>query len=91
MVAAMETTLAFDCMQTLDIQNHPGQYETNPILGHHPSDTKVLTYFGLVGAGVAVGYRYTPASLRMYWPVVLIGMELPVILSNRSLGLSLHF
>lgn len=90
-VAAMETVLAFDMMQTLDIQNHPEQHETNPILGPHPADQQVLAYFAAIGAGVAVGYYYTPKSFRMYWPIVIIGMELPVILKNKSLGLTIHF
>ena len=30
-----------DYRQTLDIKNHPGVYELNPIMGRHPSDDRI--------------------------------------------------
>ncbi|MBI1755049.1 hypothetical protein HY250_01825 [Candidatus Azambacteria bacterium] len=34
-----------DWHQTRDLKNQPGTYETNPILGRHPSDGKIDLYF----------------------------------------------
>ncbi len=34
-----------DMLQTLEIANNDNYYEKNPILGKHPSETAVVTYF----------------------------------------------
>jgi hypothetical protein len=46
----INTQLA-DLKQTLDIKNHPGMYEMNPILGRNPSDDSIKTYFFVIIAG----------------------------------------
>ena len=34
-----------DMLQTLEIANNDAYYEKNPILGKHPSEAQVVTYF----------------------------------------------
>ncbi len=86
------TTLAVDMMQTLDIKNHPGLHETNPILGRHPSDHKVVTYFLVSAAAHTVLVQKLPAG----WPrqsaqYGLIALELVVIAKNKKLGINIKF
>lgn len=91
LLALSETSLVIDCGQTLNIKSHVGHQETNPILGPHPSDTKVRVYFAASMATVAAGWYFTPAKLRPLWPILILGMEIPTILHNREVGLTLEF
>ena len=45
-----------DMLQTLEIANNDAYYEKNPILGKHPSEFQVVTYF------VARGFAHYHAT-----------------------------
>ena len=42
---AFAAMLLVDYGQTRDIRNHPDRYETNRLLGPHPSDVRIRNYF----------------------------------------------
>lgn len=45
MAATFSTLMLVDALQTHEIANTPGHEESNPILGKHPSDTRIAIYF----------------------------------------------
>ena len=48
---AFQTANFIDMMQTIEIVQHSNlYYETNPILGKHPHQHEVITYFMVRGA-----------------------------------------
>jgi hypothetical protein len=49
--ALTATSLLIDRDQTQQIASHPDLIETNRILGQHPSNTKINTYFALMELG----------------------------------------
>jgi len=61
-------------------QDYPNQYyETNPILGRHPSDTEIGAYFSLTGVGTLVLCHFYPelrkpvllgyGAVNTYWAI----------------------
>ncbi|MGZ3240710.1 MAG: hypothetical protein ACXWJK_10185 [Burkholderiaceae bacterium] len=85
------TTLMLDAAQTLDIKNHPNLYETNPLLGRHPSDTKIVAYF--IGAGFAhdAVTKALPTEYRATWQYGWAALEIGTIIRNRKLNLRFNF
>lgn len=83
--------LFIDYRQTLDIKNHEGYFEINPILGKHPSDTKITIYFIICAAIVAaVPYFFlTPLTYQILWFVFWVGMETWAIQNNIRIGLKI--
>ncbi len=74
------------------LSNRPYSYETNPLLGRHPSRSKVAT-FGVVGLGshflVALAL---PQPYRRLWQLVAIGVETDAVTSNaRTFGFHVTF
>jgi hypothetical protein len=91
-----DLALAADLATTLDIRHHADYAETNPVLGRHPSDAKVLAYGILAGVahyGVTRGMIKLGASPRLIdvWEGLTIGVELDMVRNNYSLGLSMRF
>ena len=41
-------------------QDYPNYYETNPIMGRHPSDTEIVTYFSITGIGALLIAHWYP-------------------------------
>ena len=91
---------AADALQTLDIKNYKGMYETNPILGKHPSDTEVIGYF--IGAFVihtGVSYYlpdllFEPKTASLFRKGIItlsIGVESAVIYHNYQMGIKIKF
>lgn len=61
--------LWIDRNQTLQIKDHPKLHEVNILLGKHPSDTKITSYFVLcVLAALAA-----PAILPTEWTLGILG------------------
>jgi len=89
--AAYASAQVVDHMQTLDIARHPGLYETNPLLGRHPSDHAIYIH----GAAVIVGHALTtymlPEKYRLYWQASSLALELYVVNHNYELGLLIGF
>lgn len=86
------TLLLVDMFQTLDIAENPDKhYETNPILGEHPSKEEVYLYFG---SGLLLNYlavKYLPDPWWKVQQVFQIGISLACITNNISLGIGFSF
>lgn len=87
---------AADMMTTLDIKNHPELQEENPILGKHPSDSKIIAL--CVGAALlhsAITYEMVdqgvPRPIVKVWEYVSIGVETGFAVHNYTLGLRFKF
>lgn len=83
--------VAVDWGQTLDIANHDGYTETNPMLGPHPGRGNINKYFlaGIVLQAAAI--HYLPARWRPVVQNVGIGFEVGTTMRNYKIGLSLDF
>ena len=89
--AAVLTAGLIDYAQTRDIKNHPEIYETNPLLGENPSDTRIRNYF--IAAGLAhVGITHLlPRPYRMPWQLGWLTLQVINMQNNHRLGLRLDF
>jgi hypothetical protein len=84
-------SLIADYAQTRDIKNHQGFYETNPLLGRNPSDSRIRNYFissALIHTGIA--YNMKPA-MRKDFQYATIALQVAVILHNKKIGLRYEF
>ncbi len=84
-----------DMLTTLDIQHHPYDQESNPILGKHPSDSKVIGYFVLTSLGhflITQGLvNHGLIKSAWIWEGSTISLELYWTQHNRMTGLSFRF
>lgn len=80
-----------DWGQTLDIENHPGLYETNPILGKHPSRGKINAMFftGLVLQPIIA--HALPHKWRKAWIGSGIMLEAGCVGNNIHVGIGASF
>lgn len=76
-----------DYKQTLDIKNHRGLYETNPILGKHPGDAHVRNYFVASSVATLVTLYVLPSSYRNVLLRAGLAVEFAVTHNNAALGL----
>lgn len=70
---------------------YPEMYETNPLLGPHPSARKVNVVMGTsiaIHTGIAV---LLPQPYRLIWQSLWISVEIHCIHSNYQAGVSIHF
>lgn len=93
---AYQAVAAVDMMQTLDIKNHSDIHEYNPILGSHPSDKAIVTYFvgtNLAHAGITKFLQAHGWSDRQIaiWEYTSIGIESIVVAHNFKIGLQVRF
>lgn len=88
---AFAALMVLDYKTTLDIKNHPGIYETNPILGRHPSDGYIATYFVTAAALQFVVATLLPKQYQPYFQYVTIGLEVGAVSNNVSMGLKFNF
>jgi hypothetical protein len=89
--AAFLTAGALDYAQTRDIKNHPGVHEVNPLLGRHPSDKQIRSYFlaaGLAHVGIT---RLLPRPYRVPWQLGTLTLQVITLQRNHQLGLRLDF
>lgn len=84
--------LIVDAAQTLDIKNHPDVFETNIILGPHPSDRRILAYFpvcAIVFVAICLGFQHFDAPLLSWlWTAGWLVVEVSCIHHNYRLGLT---
>ena len=76
-----------DFAQTKSIPHNPPFYETNPIIGRHPSEGRINTYF-------ALGYAVIPFlhhKLGNKYTFVVIGLEANAVRHNARIGLNFNF
>lgn len=87
--AVYTSTLILDWSQTRDIARHPGKYETNVILGRHPSQREVNQYFAAAAVlHLAVSY-VLPRPWREVWQVGSIVISTAYVVRNAD-AISLH-
>ena len=81
-----------DWGQTLDIADSlKDYYETNPILGEHPSRSEVNTYMATsLAKHWLIARRLTPKKRRVFqWTTIVVkGLY---ITNNKRIGLSVNF
>ena len=90
-----------DYQQTKVIARNPDKYwETNPILGKHPSESKVTQVFLLSGIGYVLVTYMLPREIevfsiklhpRMYWQLLFLGAESQAVFHNMRTGIRIKF
>lgn len=85
-----------DMLTTLDIKNHPNLQESNPLMGAHPSDGRVLGYFALYDAGHYIVTREllnwgAPRAVVNGWEIFTISYEAHLAVHNYRFGLRFTF
>lgn len=89
--AAVVLTVA-DWAQTRTIAQSPDRYyETNPILGQHPTVGSVNAYFAGALIGGAVLAYTLPATPRRWFLGGAAALELAVVGRNAHLGIRMSF
>jgi len=91
-LATSSTLLLVDMFQTLDIAENPDKfYETNPVLGDHPSKEEVYTYFASALVLNYLAWKYLPEP---WWKVqqgLVMAIQVGVIANNVNLGIGFSF
>lgn len=81
-----------DWMQTRYIAAHPDRfYEINPLIGKHPSDGQVNTYFALSHAGAMLATVLMPNPYRMWFQSLRIGVSGYLVSFNASKGIGMRW
>ncbi len=82
---------AIDWRQTQDIVRHPNLYETNPVLGLHPTNARINAWFAAsMATQIAIAY-VLPEKWRAAWQYAGIGLEAVMVGNNKHLGLNVKF
>jgi hypothetical protein len=72
-------------------QKYPGIYETNPLLGRHPSARRVNSIMAAsITAHTAIAIL-SPAPFRTIWQSFWIAAEIKCIHTNYQMGISIRF
>ena len=80
-----------DMLQTLEIANNDAYYEKNPILGKHPSEAEVVTYFIARGFVHYQATRIIPQRYRNLFHGYNVVYNYNVIRDNHQLGIRIDF
>ena len=81
-----------DWGQTLDIAKRPGSYqEDNHLLGRHPSNATVNTYFAASIAAHALVANQLSGTWRTAWQAMWIGFEVGTVQRNYAIGIRFNF
>ena len=80
-----------DMLQTLEIANNDNYYEKNKILGKHPSETRVVTYFVARGFAHFHATKMIPQKYRRFWHAYNLVYNYDVIRDNHELGIRIDF
>jgi hypothetical protein len=80
-----------DWGQTLDIENHPYHFETNPLLGRYPTRGEINTYFATTLALHWLIARALPQRWRNQFQLGTIALEFDVVSDNHSAGIRVNF
>ncbi len=83
---------AVDWSQTRYIANNPKRFhEMNPVIGRHPTTSKVNQYF-LVTAFLHLAIsHYLPENYRTAWQGMTIFVSAGLVKHNYSVGIKLNF
>lgn len=66
-------------------------YESNLLLGPHPSDSRIRNYFLGFGLAQFAITKALPSEYRPYWIGAGIAVQLFTVIKNRQLGLHFTF
>ena len=80
-----------DMLQTLEIANNDNYYEKNKILGKHPSEAQVITYFISRGFAHYHVTKMIPEKYRNLWHGYNMVYNYDVIRKNHKLGIRINF
>lgn len=82
-----------DAKQTHDIvsRQNEGYYETNFILGEHPSHGEVNAYFATTAIGHILIAHILPQPYRRYWQILWIGVSGSCVYGNYRSNLKIKF
>jgi len=80
-----------DMLQTLEIANNDAYYEKNKILGKHPSEAEVVTYFIARGLVHYQATRMIPQRYRNFFHGYNVVYNYNVIRDNHQLGIRIDF
>lgn len=97
--SALQTTFVVlalvDWKQTREFsgnpQKYPDMYETNPVLGPHPSARKINIFMGSSIAAHTIIAVLSPKPFRTVWQSFWITVEVHCIHENYKAGVSIHF
>lgn len=90
LIVAAVVLLILDMRQTLDIKNHPGIHEINPLLGKHPTDTRIYTYFATCITAFLAITHFMPPEYQAFWGGGIAAVELFFfVIPNHQLGLKI--
>jgi|TARA_B100000902_G_C27311487_1_gene918699 hypothetical protein len=80
-----------DMLQTLEIANNDNYYEKNKILGKHPSEAQVITYFIARGFAHYEATKMIPEKYRKFWHTYNVVYNYDVIRDNHNIGIRIDF
>jgi hypothetical protein len=84
---AYQSIAAVDMLQTLNIENEHWCEETNRLLGKHPSNKEVISYFIATGVIHAIITSKLPVKYARVFEYVTIGFEAGTVAHNYSIGM----
>ena len=83
---------AMDWRQTRHIAENPDKYyETNPVLGNHPSKGEVDVYFATTALAQIAIAHCLPSVYRKSWLGVMIGIGGASIYENCRIGIGMRW
>jgi hypothetical protein len=89
---AVAVFIAADWLQTRDISSNPDKfYETNTILGAHPSLEEVDRYFVTCLVGNTLIAYVLPRDLRRWWQTISLSVEMQYVNRNYNLGIKMKY
>ena len=80
-----------DMLQTLEIANNDNYYEKNKIMGKHPSEAQVVTYFIARGLAHYQATRMIPLKYRNIFHTYNVVYNYNVIRDNHNIGIRIDF
>jgi hypothetical protein len=90
-IIAFNILQTIDMLQTLEIANNDAYHEKNPILGKHPSEFQVVTYFIARGFAHYEVTKMIPQKYRSIWHGYNIIYNYDVIRDNHEIGIRIDF
>ena len=90
-IIAFNVLQGIDMLQTLEIANNDNYYEKNKILGRHPSEFQVVTYFIARGFAHYEVTKMIPQKYRSIWHGYNIIYNYDVIRDDHEIGIRIGF
>ena len=91
LAAAFVVASVADWRQTREITKYEGVYETNPFLGHHPSNRRIDTYFVVSRLLTLGAAHFIPSGYRTAFLAGNVVVQLWYTTNNARIGLKVGF